>query len=342
MTTVRRIATHLSQLGVTVQVAVVGTSSPLPSASRPPSRAPRPDHFQPDIIHAFHAYKAGVAASELASQLGLPLVVTITGTDVHSDLLSPDRRETVSKVLEAADAIVAFSPAIAEELLTAMPSLSEKVHIVPQGVWFPPQESWDVRKELGIPDNVPLLLLPANIRKVKRPLLAFEGTLLLREKGFDAHLLFVGSVLEDDEWERLERVIRQHEWAHFAGAVPMEKIASVYEAADIVLNTSEHEGGMANSLLEAMALGRPVLAADVTGNRSLVQNGVNGLLFKDASEMAEKAAMLLTDENLRQKLVTAAREWVRQNCDPAEEAKRYLSIYERVSRWVRSAGCNVQ
>jgi glycosyltransferase involved in cell wall biosynthesis len=172
--------------------------------------------------------------------LGLPLVVTITGTDVHSDLLSPDRRETVPKVLEAADAIVAFSPAIAEELLAAMPSLSEKVHIVPQGVWFPPQESWDVRKELGIPDNVSLLLLPANIRKVKRPLLAFEGTLLLREKGFDAHLLFVGSVLEDDEWERLERVIRQHEWAHFAGAVPMEKMVSVYEAADIVLNTSEH------------------------------------------------------------------------------------------------------
>jgi glycosyltransferase involved in cell wall biosynthesis len=119
-------------------------------------------------------------------------------------------------------------------------------------------------------------------------------------------------------------------------------MVSVYEAADIVLNTSEHEGGMANSLLEAMALGRPVLAADVTGNRSLVQDGVNGLLFKDASEMAEKAAMLLTDENLRQKLVTTAKEWVRQNCDPAEEAKRYLSIYERVSRWVRSAECNVQ
>ncbi len=323
MTTVRRIATHLSQLGIAVQVAVIG--EPCASICQLSLQ------FQPNIIHAFHAYKAGVAASELARHLGLPLVVTVTGTDVHSDLFDPERRGAVSDVLEAADAVTVFSHYIAEELLSVMPSLSEKVHIVPQGVWFPPQESWDVRKELGIPDGVPLFLLPANIRKVKRPLLAFEGTLLLREKGFDAHLLFVGSILEDDEWERLEQMIRQHEWVHFAGTVPMEKMVSVYEAADIVLNTSEHEGGMANSLLEAMALGRPVLATDVTGNRSLVQDGVNGLLFKDASEMAEKAATLLTDENLRQKLVMAAKEWVRQNCDPVEEAKRYLSIYERVS-----------
>ena len=332
MTTVRRIATHLSQLGVSVQVAVV--SEPRASLRQFSLQ------FQPDIVHAFHAFKAGVAALDLAERLGVPLVVTVTGTDVHPDLLSPDRREAVLRVLEASDAVVAFSSSIAEELLAAMPSLCEKVHIVPQGVWFPPQESWDVRKQLSIPEDVPLLLLPANIRRVKRPTLAFEGTPLLREKGFDAHLLFVGSVLEDDEWERLERIIRQHEWVRFAGAVPTEKMASVYEAADIVLNTSEHEGGMANSLLEAMAIGRPVLAADVTGNRSLVQDGVNGLLFKDAEEMAEKAAMLLTNENLRQKIVTAAKEWVRQNCDPEEEAKRYLRIYERVSKGARRAsGC---
>ena len=331
MTTVRRIATHLSQLGVAVQIAVVGE----PDASLRQLNL----QFQPDIVHAFHAFKAGVAASELARQLGLPLVVTLTGTDVHSDLFSPDRREAVLKVLEATDAVVVFSPSVAEELLTVMPSLCEKVHIVPQGVWFPPQESWDVRKQLGIPEDAPLLLLPANIRRVKRPLLAFEGTLLLREKGFNAYLLFVGSVLEDDEWDRLRQATETHRWVRFAGAVPMEKMVSVYEAADVVLNTSEHEGGMANSLLEAMALGRPVLAADVTGDRSLVQDGVNGLLFKDAGEMAEKAAMLLTDENLRRKFVMAAKEWVGQNCNPVEEAKRYLSIYERVSKEMRSAGC---
>lgn len=331
MTTVRRIATHLSQLGVSVQVAVVdATCASLCQLSL---------QFQPDIVHAFHAFKAGVAALELAERLGAPLVVTVTGTDVHSDLFSPDRREAVLKVLEATDAVVVFSSSVAEELLTVMPSLCGRVHIVPQGVWFPPQESWDVRKQLGIPEDVPLLLLPANIRKVKRPTLAFEGTLLVREKGFDAHLLFVGSVLEDDEWERLERIIRQNEWVRFAGAVPMEKMASVYEAADIVLNTSEHEGGMANSLLESMAIGRPVLAADVTGNRSLVQDGVNGLLFKDAREMAEKTVMLLTNEKLRQKIVVEAKEWVRQNCNPVEEASRYLGIYERVSKKVRGAEC---
>ncbi len=308
-------------LGVTTQVV---TTQPLTDDERR-----RAISFQPDIIHAFHAFKAGVVALELSREISAPLVVTITGTDVHSDLLDHKRQETVLQVLRAAAAITVFAPAIADELVNLDSSLATKVHTIPQGIWFPEQEIWDVREHCSIPADAPLLLLPANIRKVKRPILAFEGVRLLRQQGFNAYLAFVGAILETDEWEQLKAAMANQKWTHYLGAVPMERMASVYQAADIVLNTSEHEGGMANALLEAMWLRRPVLASAVAGNLSLVRHEETGLLFSDANELSEQAARLLTNSALRDRLVQTAHEWVRQNCDPIKEARSYLQVYKR-------------
>jgi len=86
---------------------------------------------------------------------------------------------------------------------------------------------------------------------------------------------------------------------------------------------------MANSLLEAMAAGRPVLASAIEGNRSLVVDGVNGLLYRDEMDFALKAGRLVADPLLRQRLGLAARDFVRENCDPMDEAEKYLALYRK-------------
>ncbi len=321
MTTVRRLATHLTALGVAVQVVVTTSADAVEQGIS----------FCPQIVHAFHAYKAGVVALQIAQRAGAPLFVTLTGTDLHEDLHHSERSHYVRQVLTHAFAIVVFSEAIAEELIATLPDLREKVRIIPQGVWFPPQEDWAVRAQCGIPSDAPVLLLPANIRKVKRPLLAVEGVRRLRQKGWDAHLLLMGEVLERDEGERVMAALQKEPWAHYLGSVPMERVVAVYRAADIVLNTSLHEGGMANALLEAMILERPVLAARVSGNTTAVRERETGLLFNDAAELAEQAERLLLDAALRQRLVRNAKQWVLHHCDPLREAQRYWQLYRKVA-----------
>lgn len=318
----RRIAVHLERLGATVKVL---TTQPLPPDGWDQARAVRPD-----VVHAFHAVKAGVIARAIAQALSVPLVVTLTGTDIHGDWSDPQHRAAMETVLGDAAAVVVFAPEVRGEVAALLPTVAPKVVVIPQGVWLPPQEPWEVRRHAGVPPEAPVLLLPANIRKVKRPSLAVNGVARLRQRGVDAHLLLAGAVLEADEWQRVHSCLQRCAWIHYLGAVPSERMAAVYRAADIVLNTSAHEGGMANALLEAMALGRPILAADVPGNRSLVQDGVTGLLFCDAEELAEKAWRLLTDEELRRRMTQAAHEWVRQHCDPMQEARRYWQVYTRV------------
>lgn len=319
MTTARRLATHLGQLGVAVQV--------LPTQPLPQDADDLIQGFRPQLVHAFHAVKAGVVARQVAQSLSIPLVVTLTGTDVHDDLKDAQRRPVVVAVLRDAAAIVTFTPEMASEVREALPEVAGKIFVIPQGVWLPPQEVWDVREHLGLTKETPLLLLPANIRKVKRPTLAVEGVAKGRQLGVDAHLLLAGAILETDEGQRVEEALKHHAWLHFLGAVPSERMGSVYEAADIVLNTSLHEGGMANALLEAMWLKRPVLASAVMGNTSLVRHEEMGLLFLDADELAWQAHRLLTDKALRQRLIDNAFVWVRQHCDPMKEAQRYREVY---------------
>jgi glycosyltransferase involved in cell wall biosynthesis len=82
---------------------------------------------------------------------------------------------------------------------------------------------------------------------------------------------------------------------------------ALFELADVVLNCSLAEGGMANAVIEALALGRAVLAADIAGNRSLVEDAITGFLFGSAEELAAKADRLLQDPDLRARLGWQAR-----------------------------------
>jgi len=107
-------------------------------------------------------------------------------------------------------------------------------------------------------------------------------------------------------------------------------MAATLRDADIVLNCSLSEGGMANSVLEALALGRAVLASDIEGNRSLVEDGVTGLLFSDPVEFAGKVERLLGDSALRRSLGEAGRARA-ERFGRQEEIDSYADLYARVT-----------
>ena len=88
---------------------------------------------------------------------------------------------------------------------------------------------------------------------------------------------------------------------------------------------------MANSVLEALHLGRAVLASDIPGNRSLVEDGVSGLLFDSVEEMTAKARRLLDDADLRLRLGQAGRERVVARFSPDREVDGYIAAYMRLS-----------
>jgi len=88
---------------------------------------------------------------------------------------------------------------------------------------------------------------------------------------------------------------------------------------------------MPNSVLEALSSGRPVLASDIDGNRSLVEDGVTGFLFRDVTEFEAKAERLVVDRGLRERLGLAGRQLVEHRYPPQREIDGYLSVYARLA-----------
>lgn len=282
----------------------------------------------PAVIHAFHAYRSGSRGLALARTCRIPLVVTLTGTDVSDDLRDAERARVVRETLQGAAAITAFHDSVASEIVAALPELASRIAVVPQSVVFPPDGVGATAPPLT---GEPCLLFPAGIRAVKRPLFPLDPLETLRREHPKLELWYAGPDLDARETARLTHALDHRPWARYLGPVPHVAMPALLSRADIVLNCSISEGGMANAVLEALALGRAVLASDIPGNRSLVEDGVTGLLFGSGTELARGAARLAEDPALRRRLGEAGRRLVETQYPPSRETDGYLEVYARVT-----------
>ena len=286
--------------------------------------------YRPGVIHAFHAFRVGPFALRLARRMELPLVVTLTGTDVNHDLFDPERAPAVRRVLEGAATTVVFHGSIGERVAATLPDVRSRLVVVPQAAALPEGEPFDLAVRWSLPDDRLLIVLPGGIRTVKRPRLPLAplGRLVARRP--ELRLLYAGPILDADEGQALLAALADRPWTRFLGVVPHAQMASLLAQADVVLNCSLSEGGMANSVLEALAAGRAVLAADIEGNHSLIEDDVTGLLFRSDDELEAQAARLAADPVLRARLGAAGRARVTTLYPPEREISGYVEVYRRL------------
>lgn len=315
--TVRRIAHHLRLLGCKPDVFELDSISADDAATRIMAGGY-------ELCHAFHAHEGGAVARMIAHRSSIPYIITLTGSDINMACADSRRDETLAALAESAR-IVAFHSNIAERLAHAIPNFEDRLAVIPQGVQLP-----DMNKAEPPHDQF-TFLLPAGLRPVKDVLFSLEPLSQLVAEVPGLRLVIAGPVLDEAYAAQVVERLRHYPFANYIGAVEHLEMGKLYQQASVVLNTSISEGGMANSLLEAMAWCRPVLAAAIEGNRSLVTNGVTGLLYRDSDEFQAQARQLASDSTLRARLTNAARQMLVEKHAPECEAARYLKLYREIA-----------
>ncbi|MCE1225696.1 MAG: glycosyltransferase family 4 protein [Geobacteraceae bacterium] len=274
----------------------------------------------PSLLHGFHAFHAGPLTRTTAQQLGLPYLITLTGSDLFDPALR-DQQETRLALHDAA-AVTCFDPLVAKLAMQAFPHISPKLHVIPQGV-----ESFQDTKPTKKPSDSFVILLPAALRPVKGIDFAIDALSPLTDELPQLQLWIAGGELDHQYAATVREQAAQLAWVKFLGEVPYQSMGALYAAADLVLNSSQFEGGMANALLEAMVMGKPVVARDVPGNRSLILHGETGWLFQGGEELCRLISQLMAHKTLRDTVAAQAQQHVLAQYSPQREAGLLAQLY---------------
>lgn len=328
--TVQRIVTGLRARDVEVSLWDLSTT-------READVAAGVERARPPLIHAFHALRTGPLALRLARRLEIPLVVTLTGTDANHELLDPANAPQVRRVLEGAAVVTAFDQSIAEHVAGILPDLRARLVVVPQSVRFDVSVPFDLEAVWALPPDRVVFAVVGGIRPVKAPLAplpVFDRVVAAEPR---VRLIYAGPVLDRHAGEALAAALARRPWTRHIGAVPYAAVPALLAQVDVVLNCSISEGGMANSVAEAMALGRAVLVSDIPGHGALVEHDVTGVRYATDAELERAALRLTRDGEWRARLGAKARARVETDFSAAQETDGYLAIYRRLVPAVATA-----
>jgi glycosyltransferase involved in cell wall biosynthesis len=276
-------------------------------------------------------------AHALAHRLGTKWISTLHTPFVARGL--PNR--LVERRQVRADAVIAVSEHVARDALQRFPALDGRLETIPPGINFDRFDPAMVRAErvirlageLRVPDGSHLILCPAPFGEDHGQKILIEAMKRLARD--DVFCLLLGSLGSPTPFEKdLERLI---EAAQLHGRMQIgpyvEDMPAAYMLADVVVATGGARRGFSRALVEAQAMGRPVVAEDGGGAAETVRPGVTGWLAPagDAGALAEAVhnALSLTTER-RAELARNAQEQVRSRYGLAQSNRQLLELYERM------------
>jgi D-inositol-3-phosphate glycosyltransferase len=282
-----------------------------------------------EAVHANY-WLSGLAGHVIKHELDVPLVSTfhtldrvkaeVVPEEVEADM--PHRRaEAEAAIIRCSDSLLASCSVEAAQLVELYGADPHRISVVAPGVdhaFFGPGFRPQARRALGLPADGTLLLAVGRIQPLKGLDVAVRALADLSSDGRDSpgapyRLVIVGGPSGPRGVEEYERLARLADHLSVAGQVtmvrpqPHELLSSYYRAADVCLVPSRSESfGLV--ALEAAACGTPVVASDVGGLTTLVEDGRTGFLVdpSDAAAFARCVRRIVREPLLAERQSTAA------------------------------------
>jgi len=226
------------------------------------------------------------------------------------------------RVLRAAAAVVVFTEEQRQAIASEYGVAAARIFVIRNGVG----DSFfnDDDRVLSARPRLLYVGRLATEKNVSALLQALAGV----SERFETMLVGDGNLETDLQHESAKLGLRN---IRFYGRAEGQQLLDAYRAADVLVLPSRHEG-MSLVLLEALAMGLPVVATDISGNREVVLHGENGLLVPPDDPAALRAALLeiTADPDRYERMSRAARKLAEQY--------RWESVsddFERLYVWVR-------
>lgn len=313
---------------------VLGTAPAAGQAVRELTRFLRAQ--RPELIHT-NGIKAHLLGGVCGRILGCPVVWHMR------DLVPEGRLLRLFRVAAAVvpHRIIGVSCAVTAQFGRSF--TARRVHAVHDAVdveqYRPARTAAEVRAELGFARDMPLLAMVAHFTQWKGHRVFLESLAQLAREGLPVGGLIIGgSIYRTDGHRDYESEVRAYcrslgleNRVRFTGY--QERVADYLGAADILIHPPTRPEPFGLAVIEAMALGKPVVAAAAGGVLEIVEHGTSGLLVPpgDAAAFAEAARSLLCDPEGGARMARAGRRRVEQHFHPALHAARVERVYREIA-----------
>ena len=252
--------------------------------------------FPFDVIISVFAYPDVVAAARLAEDMSCPLVAIVVGSDMNELARMPALRGRIRGALLQASSVIAVSRGLRDKVVElGIPANRIVVqHNGVDGERFVIRDRLETRRGLGLPEDVPLVCCVGNLVPEKGPDILVEAVGRFDVAGLArARVVFIGDGRLSTVLVARAAALGVGERCSFLGRLPPDEVALWLSASDVLCLPSRREG-CPNVVLEALAAGRPVVAAAVGGVPELLDER-NGVLVPpdDPSALASAIGAVL-------------------------------------------------
>jgi sugar transferase (PEP-CTERM/EpsH1 system associated) len=285
--------------------------------------------------HIVHSRNWGTIEAIPAARLARVPVAVHSEHGYELDMLSglPKRRRVfLHAVYQMADVVLAVTRELRDYHARQAWVAPERIRVIYNGVdavrFCPhPELRKLLRRRFGLPEERFLVGTVGRMVPIKDHPTLLRALEMLLNRGIDAHAVFVGSGPEFQRNQQLVNVsTKLRGRVSFVGY--SEEVSQLLNTLDAFALPSISEG-MSNTLLEAMAVGLPVIATRVGGNIEVVEHGRFGWLFEpgDAEALASSLALFASHEKLRWRYGAAARQRIVEHFSLECMLESYRRLY---------------
>jgi teichuronic acid biosynthesis glycosyltransferase TuaC len=244
----------------------------------------------PALLDAHYVYPDGVAALEIANEIGVPCFVTARGSDLNVVARQPFVRDRIQDLAPSAAGLFAVSEPLRRRFVEIAGVEDDAVELARNGVdleRFRPGDEVAARRALGLPEGVPLVLGVGRLVADK----GFLTTARALQK-MTPSVRFV--VVGDGPLREELSAMLPAERLHLLGARPPADVVTAMQACDLLAFPSVREG-WPNVVTESLACGLPVVATPVGAVPQMLSSPFVGALVRvdDAEALGREIVRFL-------------------------------------------------
>jgi glycosyltransferase involved in cell wall biosynthesis len=276
-----------------------------------------------------HRYRANLYGRLAAWLSGVPITIISLHDNYNKDMRL--ERRIANKILsKVTDKMIAVSESIKKDIIQYDGIDSSKILVIPNGIdteKFKPEGNFaDISEELSFKRSDIVVGFVGRIVPAKGLEYLIDAFSYIKKGFTNSWLLIVGEGGIMGELRERTKKNNVQDSVIFAGK--RRDIADVLSRTDIFVMPSIAEG-LPNALLEAMAMGKPIVATMIGGIPEVIKNGFNGLLVppRDPAALATAIKELIGNGQLSVRMGQAARDLVVNKYSIRETAQKWESLY---------------